>query len=182
MDKVDWSEAPDWADRAIKGAGGVFFSDSVFFENGVFGKVKHGAKVDEGDDGPTWVDYQGFELIEMRPDEWKKGAERMEPIVQNGNDGEHYAELEGIDKTLNERGCRYGEFCDNSRVAQELKRVMKSGKNADSLRDIQREALEVIASKIARIVNGDPDYIDNWHDIIGYAKLVEIELEKEQCG
>ena len=36
----------------------------------------------------------------------------------------------------------------------------------------------MIASKIARIVNGDPDYADNWHDIAGYARLVEKELEK----
>ncbi len=32
---------------------------------------------------------------------------------------------------------------------------------------------EVIADKIARILNGDPNYKDNWHDIQGYAKLAE---------
>ena len=183
MDKVDWENAPDWADRVLRTlTGAIIFSDSNYFlsENGE--KIKHGSLLEVFPNGHELLSfkYGNCTIIEMRPDEWKKGAERMEPIVQNGNDGEHYAELEGIDKTLNERGCRYGEFYDNSRVAQELKRVMKSGKNTDDLRDIQREALEVIASKIARIVNGDPDYIDNWHDIIGYAKLVEIELEKEK--
>jgi len=29
---------------------------------------------------------------------------------------------------------------------------------------------------MARIVNGDSNYIDNWHDIAGYATLVEQEL------
>jgi len=36
-----------------------------------------------------------------------------------------------------------------------------------------REALEMIAHKIGRILNGDPNYADSWHDIAGYAKLAE---------
>jgi len=175
MDKVDWSKSPDWADSVATPA---WTKSLVWLGIGRYQYI-------EGYQADIQFEISEdnvFSAIEPRPDEWQKGAERMEQIVRNSNDGEHYAELEGIDKTLSERGCRYGEFCDNSRVAQELKRVMKSGKNADNLRDIQREALEVIASKVARIVNGDPDYIDNWHDIIGYAKLVEIELEKEKCG
>ena len=35
----------------------------------------------------------------------------------------------------------------------------------------------VIADKVARMLNGDPDYVDNWHDIIGYATLVETRLK-----
>ena len=27
-----------------------------------------------------------------------------------------------------------------------------------------------------RILNGDPDYHDSWHDIVGYAQLVADEL------
>jgi len=41
----------------------------------------------------------------------------------------------------------------------------------------QREALEMIAHKIARIINGDPNYADSWVDIAGYAKLVSDRLE-----
>jgi hypothetical protein len=36
----------------------------------------------------------------------------------------------------------------------------------------------MIFCKITRILTGDPNYTDNWHDIAGYAKLVEIELNK----
>lgn len=36
----------------------------------------------------------------------------------------------------------------------------------------------MIFQKISRIVNGDPDYADNWHDIQGYARLVEERLQK----
>jgi hypothetical protein len=42
----------------------------------------------------------------------------------------------------------------------------------------QREALEMIAHKIARIVNGDPNYADSWLDIAGYAQLVADRLNE----
>jgi hypothetical protein len=45
------------------------------------------------------------------------------------------------------------------------------------LTDDQWEAMEMIAHKLARIINGDPDYHDNWADIAGYAKLVADRLE-----
>lgn len=35
----------------------------------------------------------------------------------------------------------------------------------------------MIFHKIARILNGDPNYADSWVDIAGYAKLVADELE-----
>jgi hypothetical protein len=41
----------------------------------------------------------------------------------------------------------------------------------------QREALEMIAHKIARILSGDPNHKDHWEDIAGYAELVVRELE-----
>ncbi len=42
-----------------------------------------------------------------------------------------------------------------------------------------KESLEMNMHKVARILNGDPTYLDNWHDIIGYTRLVEKRLEKE---
>ena len=35
----------------------------------------------------------------------------------------------------------------------------------------KKEALEMIRHKIVRILNGDPEFHDSWHDIVGYAKL-----------
>jgi len=40
----------------------------------------------------------------------------------------------------------------------------------------QWEALEMIATKLSRIVNGNPNKIDNWDDIAGYATLVADRL------
>lgn len=81
-----------------------------------------------------------------------------------------------IDDTLKERGDRYGVFKEHAVIAQGLKRVMWCEPGWLRLADDQRQALEVIADKIARIINGDPDYHDNWHDIQGYVKLVSDRL------
>ena len=48
--------------------------------------------------------------------------------------------------------------------------------NWETLSDDKKEALEMTALKIGRILNGDPEYADSWHDIAGYAKLVEDTL------
>jgi hypothetical protein len=34
----------------------------------------------------------------------------------------------------------------------------------------------MIAHMLGRILNGDPDYADSWHDIAGYAQLVADRL------
>ena len=80
---------------------------------------------------------------------------------------------------LNERGNRYGTFVNNAATSQALKRLMAEhlAKQEQKLDDDQWEAMEMIAHKLARIINGDPDYHDNWADIAGYAKLVADRLE-----
>jgi hypothetical protein len=83
-----------------------------------------------------------------------------------------------VDDTLKERGNRYGEFSEHALIAQGLKSLMYDNSGWQKLNDYQREALEMIQHKVARILNGDPNYIDNWHDIAGYSSLVEKELAK----
>ncbi len=93
-----------------------------------------------------------------------------------------------IENTLAERGNRYGDFTDHADLAQGIqfrmqKFCLKADNEAgfiepwkDRLNNVQRQALTVISDKIARILSGDPNYADNWHDIQGYAKLVEDRL------
>lgn len=81
-----------------------------------------------------------------------------------------------VDATVEERGSRYGAFKDGADIMQSLKTVMRDTPNWSSLTPSQREALEMIQHKIGRILNGDPNYTDSWHDIQGYARLVEEEL------
>lgn len=84
--------------------------------------------------------------------------------------------MSDVEKTLSERGARYGDFTDHAVICQSIKRVMMNTPGWGRLSDVQRQALDVIADKQARILSGDPDYADNWHDIQGYAKLVEDRL------
>ena len=81
-------------------------------------------------------------------------------------------------ETLGSRAKAYGAFSDNARLAQALKRAMAEHAQdmGKTFADDQWEALEMIASKMSRIVNGNPDGIDNWHDIAGYATLIADRL------
>lgn len=83
---------------------------------------------------------------------------------------------DAIDAVLNERGQRYGEFNSHAAITQALKDVMRDTAGWKRLSPSQKEALEMNAHKIGRILNGDPNYDDSWRDIAGYARLVEQEL------
>ena len=84
-----------------------------------------------------------------------------------------------IEETLTERHDTYGYFIYLARVSQRLKKVLYNELAArkKDLAPDQIEALEMILHKIARIVNGDEDHIDSWHDISGYATLVADRLK-----
>ena len=82
-----------------------------------------------------------------------------------------------INDTLEERGNRYGDFTDHAAVSQNLKETMRMHEQWEGLPTTHKEALDMIQHKIGRILNGDPNYEDNWHDIAGYAMLSE-----ERCA
>lgn len=79
-----------------------------------------------------------------------------------------------IEDTLKQRGSRYGEFKDNAKVANSLMAILTQAdrESRNEMTMVQREALHIVAQKLARIVNGDPNYDDNWRDIAGYCTLV----------
>ena len=88
-----------------------------------------------------------------------------------------------VDDILTERGARYGLFKDHAELAVELKRIMhdhrpegQAATNFSCMKSDQQEALDMIQHKVARIINGDPDYADSWQDIAGYAQLVADRL------
>ena len=90
--------------------------------------------------------------------------------------------MSSVDATLAERGSRYGQFTGHAQITQGLKATMQQSPKWVLLADDQKEALEMAAHKIGRILNGDPNYLDSWHDIIGYIRLVEQRLETEQAS
>ena len=82
-----------------------------------------------------------------------------------------------VNKTLDERGERYGKFSNHAELSQKLKQAMKEKATWWNLSPSQQVSLEMIAHKIARILNGDPNFADNWHDIAGYATLIDLQLQ-----
>ncbi len=85
-----------------------------------------------------------------------------------------------VKKILEERGKQYGSFAENAGMSQSIKVKMQVHERYHEINLTQREALDMIALKLSRIVTGDPNYIDNWDDIAGYATLVADELRKNQ--
>lgn len=86
-----------------------------------------------------------------------------------------------VASTLAERGTRYGSFDAHAEITQRLKYCAKAHcvAHQTQLTNDQAEALDMIFHKVGRIVNGDPNYADSWHDIAGYAQLVADRLNAE---
>lgn len=72
---------------------------------------------------------------------------------------------------LVEREKTHGDFRITAHVAQGIKRAFRTLATNDRITKEQHEALDMIATKIARILSGDPLERDHWDDIAGYAKL-----------
>lgn len=83
---------------------------------------------------------------------------------------------ESLEKVLAERGKNYGRFKDHAAISQRFKRTVNLY-HGDKLSSVHREALDMILHKIARIVNGNPNHVESWVDIAGYAQLVVNDLE-----
>lgn len=89
-----------------------------------------------------------------------------------------------IGNILEQRGSRYGlveeQFVACNAVKKAVRMhslfrrdssVAKFSVSNDDLA-VVIEALDMIATKMSRIMAGDPTYRDNWDDIAGYARLV----------
>jgi hypothetical protein len=85
-----------------------------------------------------------------------------------------------IEAVLNEREPQHGAFVNQAEISQALSEVMHRAANYRNLTAYQRESLEMIQLKIARILEGDRKHPDHWRDIAGYARLVERELHQER--
>lgn len=96
--------------------------------------------------------------------------------------------MSNIQDTVTERTSQYGDFRDQGFISQLLKDGARQGDSWGLMEAYQREAVDMILHKIARIVCGNPDYADSWHDIQGYAKITEDRLpggplaRKPPCG
>lgn len=88
---------------------------------------------------------------------------------------------QAVEMVLTTREATHGHWPNQANMISALKTAMDTGaggKGITTLRPAQREALELIAVKLARILVGDPNHVDHWRDIAGYATLVVQELER----
>lgn len=84
-----------------------------------------------------------------------------------------------VKEILEEREKTHGNFRDVARTAQQIKWILTVHPNVLAMSSVKKEALAMIATKIARIVNGDSDNKDHWEDIAGYAMLAVREIEEK---
>jgi hypothetical protein len=100
-------------------------------------------------------------------------------VFKYDDEREPEAEAADVDETLDERAQDYGKFKDGAALMQGIKRLLAdhAAKHDKTFADDQWEALEMIVHKMARIVNGNPDKVDSWVDIAGYATLVADRLQ-----
>ncbi len=82
-----------------------------------------------------------------------------------------------LDNILKQRHNTYGLFMSQALLTQTFKEVARRSANYEHMDADQKEALDMIFSKVARILNGNPNYADSWVDIAGYAKLVSDRLD-----
>lgn len=82
-------------------------------------------------------------------------------------------------EVLNEREQTHGDYATTAKIAQRLKCVIFCEDRAagGKLSQVQAESLDLICTKIARILSGDPNCKDTWDDIAGYANLVSERLK-----
>lgn len=86
-----------------------------------------------------------------------------------------------VTDTLAERGKTYGNFAMKALFIQRLKAQLRATPGWDNIYPDQAEALELIATKLGRILYGNPQHLDSWHDIAGYAELVAERIREEQA-
>jgi len=80
----------------------------------------------------------------------------------------------GTERTLEERGNRYGKFSENAKDSAAVRETILPGV-ADP---VIYEGVDYIIKKLVRI-KGDPYYIDTYRDIAGYAELLIDYLQNE---
>lgn len=174
----DWIEIPEGANYAYNNDQGLCFLSGSLGDNHpllIWQRPTHPEELPFIDDEPSL----GNSKIGRR-------AITVKVPVESLND--QYAEIEKvrqshrtasetadptIKETLSQRQAQYGDFKDVADTTERLFKTIKDGNSFDDFTNDQRMALYMICSKMARIVNGNPNHKDSWHDIAGYATLID---------
>lgn len=109
----------------------------------------------------------------------KEAVAEVKEWVEEKIEPKHEPEVSVVDKVLDARADQYGTFMQSADTVIRIKSAMHNAvaRNEVHLYPDQLQALDMIATKISRIVNGNPNHTDSWTDIAGYATLVADRLQ-----
>lgn len=79
--------------------------------------------------------------------------------------------MKTAEEIMKERGSVYGPFDEVSEVSQALEHLVIGGGKRAKFTAVQREAIKMVSSKLARLACGDPNHLDSWLDASNYLKL-----------
>jgi hypothetical protein len=82
-------------------------------------------------------------------------------------------------KLINKREKTHGSFSENAKVSQGIKECYHNSVGWPDLPNDAKESLDLIATKISRILSGNHSEKDHWDDIAGYAELIASRLKNE---
>lgn len=125
--------------------------------------------------------YKLLKTPKVTPGDWLAESEATTTIVAVPDEQGNTLTLSpqpAPEALLTDRGGNYGDYLTNALLSQRLKRTL-----TDHASDLDKvlpehmwESLDHIATKMARIVNGNCYHRDSWLDIAGYALLVADNL------
>ncbi len=85
--------------------------------------------------------------------------------------------MKPINETVEAREETHGDFVDQAEAAIRMVDVLNKSEGWTRCPKWMQYAITMICMKLARIVHGDCRTTDHWHDIQGYARLVEREFD-----
>jgi hypothetical protein len=85
-----------------------------------------------------------------------------------------------VNEILSQREQQYGQYNIVSDISQNIKAIIKDSPNYKSMPTYMKESLDMIANKMARILNGNYYLRDSWNDISGYSGLVVMAMEDSE--
>lgn len=81
--------------------------------------------------------------------------------------------MSDVNATLKQRGNVHGNFNESSVTKRKLMAVAEQSPNWQAMSPAHQCAVNMIIEKLGRVLHGDHEFADHWHDIAGYATLGE---------
>lgn len=161
-------EVPDGADTATQ------YEDYFIFWRGdieSFSKLDGDKDWVSGDDNIPLSEYLthfGNSIVWQRHTQDENEVSDTDTELLN-----RFDDLPEVEKTLKERQSQYGCYEDVAYATQSMIDILCNNTGYKSMSKPHKESIHMILSKIARLSCGDQNHKDSWHDISGYAQLIE---------